>query len=34
VNARGENGWAPLPIAVLKGHKDVIELLMKHGARW
>jgi ankyrin repeat protein len=32
INAEGENGDYPLHIAVKKGHRDFVLLLLEHGA--
>ena len=32
VNITDEDGWAALHVATYKGHKDLVELLIKHGA--
>ncbi len=31
VNARNEDGWTPLHTAAFMGHRDVVELLRRHG---
>jgi ankyrin repeat protein len=31
VNARDKDGWTPLYEAAQNGHKDIAELLRKHG---
>ena len=32
VDSKGENGWTPLLIAILKGNVGIVRLLLDHGA--
>ena len=31
-NCTLQNGWTPLHVASLEGHKDIAQLLLEHGA--
>ena len=33
VNAKDTNEWTPLMDAARKGHKEIVELLRKHGGK-
>ncbi|UCD91446.1 MAG: ankyrin repeat domain-containing protein, partial [Desulfobacterales bacterium] len=33
VNARGEEGSTPLMFAIINGHKEIAELLRRHGGK-
>jgi ankyrin repeat protein len=33
VNAKDKNGCTPMRLAALNGHKDIVELLRRHGGR-
>ena len=33
VNAKGKNGWIPLHIAAANDHKELADLLRKHGGK-
>ncbi len=32
IDAKNDNGWTPLHLSSLRGHKDVVHLLIKNGA--